>query len=48
MGRGQVPGPEVNKEEDEEAFRRGVSLINDHDSSLLPFPIQRVDPAQLQ
>ena len=48
MGRGQVPGPEMNKEENEEAFRHGVSLIDDRDSSLLPFPIQRVDPARLQ
>ena len=47
MRRGQFPGPEMNKEEGEGAFRHGVSLTDDHNSSLLPFLIQRVDPAQL-
>ena len=38
----------MNKEEGEAAFRHGVSLINDHATSLLPFLIQRVDPTQLR
>ena len=42
--RGRVPDLEMNKEENEDAFRHGVSLINDHATSLLPFLIQRVDP----
>ena len=47
MRRGQVPDLEKNKEEDEDTFRHGVSLINDYNSSL-PFLIERVDPAQLR
>lgn len=31
---------------DEEALRRDVSLINDHDPSLLPSLIRRADPGQ--
>lgn len=35
-------------DEDGEVFGRDVSLINDHDPSLLPSLIRRVDPGQPQ